>query len=83
MSSAFTFQTEEISSMSLDHTRGGRKKKKKKPTEWFLRQKQKEKEMREKGQQLLQQQPRELLPCLFYHGGKCAKVRNYSFIIQY
>ena len=64
----------ELFQLSLDHKRGGKKKKKKKPTDYFLRLQRKEKEIQERKQQERQEAPKELLPCHYYLGGKCAKV---------
>ena len=52
-----------------------RKRKRKKPTEWFLRRQREEKEMRKRVQERRPQKPREPRVCLYYLGGKCAKVR--------
>ncbi|CAB3981099.1 zinc finger CCCH domain-containing 6 [Paramuricea clavata] len=75
-----TVAQQELSDQRKNNKRGGKKKKKKKPSAWFLRQIQKEKEMREKGQQPRRQVPRErLLPCLYYRGGKCSKGATCQF----
>ena len=55
-------------SLCLDNKRGG-KKKKKKPTEWFLREREKNM-LRTESIPVVKERP----PCLFYSGGKCSKV---------